>query len=162
MSSLEVEVHAATAADEPELARLAGLALHELAASRGGAVWARREGAWLSGVATSPTAAASGEVDTLVGTLDGVVVGAAALELEPLGQARLAVLRGIYVEPEARELGVGERLMEEVIRRAAAAGCEGVDSFVLPGNREAKNFFEAHGLVARGIVVHHRLAQSDP
>jgi ribosomal protein S18 acetylase RimI-like enzyme len=163
MSALEVDVREATAADEAELGRIARLAIDELAPSRGGSVWARREGAWLAAVGQNGDRPTPWDIDVvLVGTLDGLVVGAAALEVQPLGDALLAVLRGIYVEQEARELGVGERLMEEVLGRAAAAGCEGVDSFVLPGNRDAKNFFEAHGLVARGIVVHHRLPGRDP
>lgn len=154
MPAPEVDVRRAETADRAELARLAKLATEELGAGRGGAVWARREGAWLSAVGGEPTA--SGTV--FVGTLDAVVVGAAAVVIEPLGGAdRLAVVKGIFVEPEARGLGVGERLMGEVVALAAAQRCEGIDSFVLPGNRDAKNFFEAHGLVARGIVVHRHL-----
>lgn len=152
---LDLAVRPATPADGPELTRLAELAVAELRGERGGELWARREGAWLQTGAdpvSPPTAS------LLVGTLDEVVVGAAVLEVQLLdGGAHLGLLRGIYVEPEARELGVGELLMTEVLALAATATCEGVDSFVLPGNRAAKNFFEAHGLVARGIVVHRHL-----
>lgn len=154
MPAPEVDARRAEAADRAELARLAELATQELGAGRGGAVWARREGAWLSTV--DGESAPHGTL--FVGTLDAIVVGAAAVVIEPLGSVdRLAVLKGIFVEPGARELGVGERLMAEVVALAVAQNCEGVDSFVLPGNRDAKNFFEAHGLVARGIVVHRRL-----
>ena len=53
------------------------------------------------------------------------------------------------MEPEAREVGVGELLLDTVLRWAEARGCFGIDSIVLPGNRETKNFFETAGMVAR-------------
>ena len=39
-------------------------------------------------------------------------------------------------------------------------GCIGVDSLALPGDRDTKNFFETHGLVARAITVHRTLPQA--
>jgi len=48
-------------------------------------------------------------------------------------------------------------LLDYVIEWATERHCVGVDSLVLPGNRETKNFFESFGLVARAIVVHRAL-----
>jgi hypothetical protein len=43
----------------------------------------------------------------------------------------------------------------EAIDRFRVLGCVGVDSWSLPGERETKNFYEAHGFTARSINVHH-------
>ena len=51
-------------------------------------------------------------------------------------------------------MGIGEAMMDELVAWCAAAGCTGVDSLALPGDRHTKNFFESFGLVARAIVVH--------
>lgn len=96
---------------------------------------------------------------TLVGTVSDVVVGFAEVHRLALGEGgSIAVLEALYVEPEAREVGVGEALMEAVLRWAKDAGCEGIDAEVLPGSRAAKNFFERFGLVARSLVVHRPLS----
>jgi len=144
-------VRAATADDRSQLEALAESARAELAPTKGGDVWARREARDIS-IDGGPDRV------VLVGTIDGVVVGFAASRAEALDDgAELAVLEALYVEPEAREVGVGESLLDEVMAWAEARGCIGIDGLVLPGNREAKNFFETAGMVARAIVVHRRL-----
>ena len=65
----------------------------------------------------------------------------------------------LYVEPEARGVGVGEAMMDARPRLGGERGCVGVDALALPGNRATKNFFETFGLVARAIVVHRRSAR---
>ena len=94
----------------------------------------------------------------LAGTIDDVVVGYAVVRTEVLRDGgRLGVLTDIYVEPEARAVGVGEVLVDEVLRWCRELGCTGVDGLALPGNRSTKNFFETFGFTARAIVVHRRL-----
>ena len=61
------------------------------------------------------------------------------------------------MEPEARELGVGELLLEAAIGWAEAHGCRGIDAMALPGIRASKNLFERFGLKARRLVVHRPL-----
>jgi hypothetical protein len=51
--------------------------------------------------------------------------------------------------------------MDAIVAWAEAAGCVGIDSLALPGNRETKNFFETFGLVARAIVVHRPLGDTE-
>ena len=70
---------------------------------------------------------------------------------------RLGVVTDLYTEPGARELGVGEVMMDALIAWCREQGCFGVDSLALPGDRHTKNFFESFGLVARAIVVHRSL-----
>jgi ribosomal protein S18 acetylase RimI-like enzyme len=62
----------------------------------------------------------------------------------------------LYVEPEARGIGVGEAIVEVLMEHFDGAGCVGVDAFALPGNRQAKAFFETHGFVTRMLVMHRR------
>ena len=64
------------------------------------------------------------------------------------------MLDDIFVEPEAREVGVGEAMVDDVVDWCRDAGCIGIDSFALPGNRSTKNFFETFGFTARMLVVH--------
>jgi len=71
----------------------------------------------------------------------------------------LGVVDDIYVEPQARGVGVGEVLMNAVVDWCHGKGCAGVDALALPGNRETKNFFETFGLTARAIIVHRRIAE---
>jgi GNAT superfamily N-acetyltransferase len=144
--------------DLPHLATLAQAFVAELRADRGGSTWAAREAPAPPELDALARSLGAEDSRVLVGCIDQVVVGYATTELDALRDGtRLAVLRALYVEPDARGVGVGAALLEAVIGWARARGAAGVDSLVLPGNRGAKNFFEAHGLVARAIVVHRRL-----
>jgi GNAT superfamily N-acetyltransferase len=90
--------------------------------------------------------------------LDGASVGFAAARLIGLDDGSLLVdVEALYVLPEARGVGLGEALMEDVLAWASAAGAVAVDSVALPGDRVTKNFFERFGLTARAIQVHRRL-----
>jgi GNAT superfamily N-acetyltransferase len=153
----------ATRADLPRVAELARVGIAELTETKGGAVWARREAR--AEPVDDSLGAAIDDPDQLVlaGTVDDVVVGYAAARLEQLRDgAELAILDDLYVEAEAREVAVGEALMNGVLDWARARRCIGVDSLALPGNRATKNFFESFGLVARAIVVHRPLIEGDP
>lgn len=149
-------------ADVSRLAELARAAIDEMASQRGGAVFAAREAraepvaSSLSGDLADPDAV------VVAGTLDGVVVGYAAGRVETLRDgSRLGVISDLYVEPEAREVGVGEAMMGFVVEHFRSSGCAAVDAMVLPGQRSSKNFFEAAGFTARLLVVHHRLADPE-
>jgi GNAT superfamily N-acetyltransferase len=140
------------------LAELARAAIEELRPTKGGELWARRE-ARAEPVEES-LAADLADDGTLVlaGTIDDAVVGYAVATTETLHDGSLlARVSDLYAEPEAREVGVGEVLLETVVKWASERRCVGIDSLVLPGNRETKNFFESFGLVARAIVVHRPL-----
>jgi len=64
----------------------------------------------------------------------------------------------IYVDPAAREVGVGENLLAAVAEWAGEHGAGTLDVPVLPGIRESKNFLEGAGFVARLLVMHRRLS----
>jgi GNAT superfamily N-acetyltransferase len=144
----------AAPADAERIAALHRQATVELTAQRGGPTWAARtsrerfDGFDLA----NPTHL------VLVGEIDGVVVGYARARLDRLSTGELlADLTDLYVEPDAREVGVGEAMLDAVIEWATAQGCTGIDSVALPGMRDTKNFFESAGMVARAIVVHRKL-----
>ncbi len=159
---LDEAARVATDGDTGQILGLARMALAELSAQRGGAVWSRRE-ARVEPIDDEMTAAiavsmAGGPQLAAVGTLDGVVVGYAVVRAEIVADGgSLAVIEDLYVEPGARGVGVGEALMDLILGWATEHGCFGVDSIALPGNRETKNFFESFGMVARAIAVHRAL-----
>jgi len=164
VSAPEEAARPATAADRDPIVALAGRALAELAPTRGGEVWRRREarpeplGASID-AALAEAERPRGATFVVVGTLDDVIVGYGVVSEEALRDgARLGVVEDIYVEPDARGVGVGEAVMDALLAWCEARGCVGVDALALPGNRATKNFFERFGLTARAIVVHRRLA----
>jgi len=129
----------------------------ELAPMKGGVLWAMREarpepleevyGALLDG----------DDALLVVGTLDSVVIGFGAVEVETLRSAeRLGVITDLFVEPDARAVGVGEALAGDLVEFCTARGCVGIDALALPGHRATKNFFEESGFTARAIVMHRR------
>jgi hypothetical protein len=148
----------ATSADLPELERLAGEAADEYGALKGGDLWRRREARPEPvGPSLEAQLADDGAI-VVVGVLDDVVVGYAAATTEVLRDGtRLARISELFVEIPARDVSVGEAMMDLVLDWCRELGCRGVDALVLPGHRQAKNFFERFGLTARAIVVHRRL-----
>lgn len=91
----------------------------------------------------------------LMGTLDGVVCGLGMGHLESLPDGRpLGHLDICYVEPDARGVGLGRLLLDSIVAWLTERGCAGVDGLALPGDREAKNFFEASGFKARLLTMH--------
>jgi GNAT superfamily N-acetyltransferase len=151
-------VRPATESDLPRLTELARSAIAELSIQKGGTVW-QRHAARVEPVDTGLQAdLADDATQVLAGTYADAVVGYAVTTAEVLAdQGTLAVVRDLYVEPDARGVGVGAALMEAVLAWAGERGCVGVDALALPGSRETKNFFESFGLVARAIVVHRDL-----
>jgi GNAT superfamily N-acetyltransferase len=140
------------------VASLVDEAVAELEPTKGGAVWARREGPALPPDDDLAAALADPETLLAVGTIDDTVVGYVLVRVEHLRDGgRLAVLDAVYVLEGARGVGVGEQMITRVLEWASEQRCIGVDSLALPGNRATKNFFETHGLVARAIVVHRSL-----
>ncbi|MGI9032249.1 MAG: GNAT family N-acetyltransferase [Acidimicrobiales bacterium] len=145
--------------DLPRLAELARVAITELAALRGGAVWRAREarqeplGAGFSQQLTDP------DSHVVMGTIDGVAVGYAVVRVEHMTDgSRLGVVDDIFVEEGARGVGLGEAMMGDLVAWCTERGCFGMDAMALPGARVTKNFFEDSGFTARQLVMHHSRA----
>lgn len=149
----------ATTDDLPRLVELVTRGVDELARNKGGGVWARAEARQQPYEDRLREELADPSALVLVGTIDDVVIGYAAATVRTLhGGERLGTLTDVYVEPEGREIGVGDQLLDDVLAWCQEQGCVGLDSLALPGDRHTKNFFEAHGLVARAIIVHRSLS----
>jgi GNAT superfamily N-acetyltransferase len=150
---VEGSARPATAGDHAALTALATAARDAVADQRGGRLLLARELR-----ALGPAALDDPDRLVLVGTIDDVPVGYAAVALEALENGRLlAVIEALFVEPDARDVGVGEAMMDLVLHWAAGRGAIGLDGLALPGDRATKNFFERFGLTARAIVVHRPL-----
>lgn len=85
----------------------------------------------------------------LVATLDGHLVG----YLELAHTAEAAVVRQVYVQPEARELGFGDGMLDAAMQLARQRGADVIEGTALPGDRETKNLYERAGITARKIIV---------
>ncbi len=102
-----------------------------------------------------------GDADSkvVIGTIDDLPFGFMWMRLENLlpqaGGAQVGSARLVFVEPDARGVGIGEQMITLVMDEFRNRGIDLFDSHVSPGHRLAKNFFESHGFSARRIVMHH-------
>jgi GNAT superfamily N-acetyltransferase len=94
----------------------------------------------------------------VIGELDEYPFGFVWARVEQiLPQAKgveVGSIRLIYVEPEAREVSLGEVMRDYTLDLLRERGISRFDAHVLPGHRLAKNFFEAGGFAARSIIMH--------
>jgi len=124
----------------------------ELRAYRGGELWVRER----------MTAARPDESGAFVGTLDEAVVGYGIVEVSELRDGgRIGAVTELFVEPGAREVGVGETLVRALLEWCRDHRCSAVDATALPGHRAAKNFFEEQGFVSRSLIMHRELDGTD-
>ena len=148
----------ATTEDLPRIAELAALARDELVPMKGGALWSAREA-----IAEPFEDAYAALIDrddafVVVGTVDEAVVGFGAVTLERLRTGEtLGTIGDLFVEPDARAVGVGEAMADDLVAFCVARGCAGIDALALPGHRTTKNFFEGSGFTARALVMHRAL-----
>lgn len=95
----------------------------------------------------------------VVGEIDAVTFGFLAARIEGMlpqaGNRLIGAVRLIFVEQDAREVGVGEAMLASALQELRARGIATFDAHVLPGHRLVKNFFEASGFKARSIVMSH-------
>jgi ribosomal protein S18 acetylase RimI-like enzyme len=158
----EEAVRAATPEDLPALLALVDALRAELTPMRGGRIWAVREARWgrpddVYGALLSDPATC-----VVVGTIDDIVIGFGVVTVERLADGgKLGVVTELFVDAEARAVGVGETMLEAMVAFCTREECVGVDAFALPGHRAAKNFFEESGFTARAIVMHHAFDTGD-
>lgn len=95
----------------------------------------------------------------VLGTIDGCPFGFMSASVEDLldqaGGAKVGSIRLVFVDHGAREVGVGEAMLDATLTHLRARGITRFDAHVLPGHRLVKNFFESGGFSARSIVMHH-------
>ena len=99
------------------------------------------------------------EVLVVLGLIDdyplGFMTGTIENLLPQADGARLGVIRLVWVDHEARQVGLGEVMRDMVLSALRDQGISRFDAHVLPGHRLAKNYFESGGFSARSIVMHH-------
>lgn len=150
--------------DADDLARLRAEARTSAAERRGGAALISRDHPSIVTDHLVETALdGASDVTLIVGTLDDMVAGYVLVRLvEAEESERVASVVELWVTPDARKLGVGEAMMGLVLDWADERGCVELDAEALPGDRDTKNFYEIHGLVARKIQVSRRLGRHHP
>lgn len=92
-----------------------------------------------------------------VGLVDDAVVGYGMARIEQGATETVCVLDELFVHPQARSVGIGAAILSSTQAWARERRCSYVESQVLPGNRESKNFFERVGMVTRAMRVSARL-----
>lgn len=156
---MNVEARVATDADLEVLIDLLDIGVGEQDEARGGPIWAVRETRPRPAGESFAADVNAADRVVVIGQIDGTAVGFATVGRETLRDgSTLGVIDEMMVHPGAREVGVGEAMMDVLLDQCRSWGCFGVDSHALPGNRLTKNFFESFGFTARLLVVHHPLA----
>ena len=127
-----------------------------MAAQRGGPLWECHDALAPLTAALLVARAADPALATLVGTLDEHVLAYGLAHLEPVarGEGTLGVIDELFVAEPARAVGLGEKLLGALVAWCREANCIGIDATALPGDRQAKNFFESAGFKARRLVMH--------
>ena len=85
----------------------------------------------------------------LVAHIGAVLVGYLVLDID----GDVARVDQVWVTPQARELGFGDELLAEAMRRARVGGARLIEGEALPGDRMTKNLYERAGIVARLIIT---------
>ena len=94
----------------------------------------------------------------IAGCVDDVPVGVLLIDRRVLIDGRsIARVSFVFVDPGARDVGVGEALIGAATAWGLASGCVGLDGLALPGDRHVKNLYERSGLTARQITVYREL-----
>ena len=154
---MEEACRPATPADVARVAELARAAIDELAPMRGGAVWKAREARAEPVEEGLEALLDDADARVVVATIDDVVLGYAVVRLEHLGDGSvLGVVDDIFVEEGARQIGLGEMMMDDLVAWCDERKCIGMDAMALPGHRATKNFFEDARFTARQLIMHHR------
>jgi hypothetical protein len=95
----------------------------------------------------------------VLGTINELPMGflvAVIEELLPQAEGtKVGSIRLVFVDHPAREVGVGEAMLDFALTELRDKGLTRFDAHVLPGHRLVKNFFEAGGFAARSITMHH-------
>jgi GNAT superfamily N-acetyltransferase len=155
-----VPVEQVRTAGEHDIDRLVELcaAFHDANRSvRGGAAVHPGDGGGQPPAATHAAVGAyvtGGGRTALVGLLDDWTAGAALCRVDAADGGRRGVLDVCFVEPGAREVGLGRLLLDHALAWFRDEGCTAVDGRAFPGDREAKQFFESAGFKARLLVMH--------
>lgn len=155
-----LDARVATEDDLELLVALADLARDEAHPTRGGRLLIEHDYENVSALERLQGSLRGEQSGLWCGTVDGVPVGYASATLIDKGVVRVAMIDTLFVHPDARGVGVAAELLTLTRAWAIEAGAEALESQVLPGNRDAKNFFERTGMITRQMRVSMALSSS--
>jgi len=157
-TEMEISAHCCAEGELSILVELFRRYCEEIAGERGAKVHLAKEAFFEPLEERMATMLGDGRQLAALGTIDDVPIAMALGHLEELGDSSLlAVLDVLYVDKAAREVGMGEKMLDFVVEWAKANGASVLDTIALPGMRQAKNFLEGSGFTARLLVMHRRL-----
>ncbi len=141
-------VRSASENDVIAIVELATEAQTEIAQFRGHEqlleVWTLTDQQWA-------TAVTSDKNIVLVALSSMSIVGYAKGDIDVKGT--ICTVSHVFVDPQARQLGIGAGLIGEIARVARAKGCQTLDAVALPGDRKMKNLYERIGMPARLLIA---------
>ena len=150
-------VRVATAADVPRLSELVTESMAASVVARAASLFRHPHRIDLVDVRLQRALEAN-DRQLFAGTIDDYVIGVALVTIDPsAAHGAVGVIEELYVEPEARQVGVGESLLDACVEWCRQHSCVGVDIAALPGDRNAKNLCENNGFLARTLIMHRNL-----
>ena len=153
-----INVRRAGPSDLPELVRMYRLLEQEMLDLH--AMWPVADGVDEPVEETLAVRLESREWFIFLGGIDEVPLGFVSSRLDALliqgGDEQVGLIDLIFTEPEARDVGIAEAMLDAAIEALSEVGAERFDAPVLPGHRRAKNFFERSRFSARSITMHRR------
>ncbi len=87
----------------------------------------------------------------LVGVLDTTIYGYLLVEI--FDTLDKALIKQVFVDRSARQLGLGALLIEHCEKIARESGCTVLEGLALPGDRDMKNLFERASMSAQLLIV---------
>ena len=139
--------------DLPAIVALVEALRAELTPMRGGRIWSVREarpGPAGEGLRRPPHRPGEPVSSSARSTTSSSVSGAGTIEVLADG-GKLGVVTELFVDPEARAVGVGRRCWRRWSAFCTRDGLRRRRRLRPPGHRAAKNFFEESGFTARAI-----------
>lgn len=85
------------------------------------------------------------------GSLGGLIW--AAIHVDNFNR-RFCLINVLAVRKDLRGKGLGRQLYVSCEEWSSSKGAKGIEMQVLPGDRDAKNFCESKGLVARSLIMY--------
>lgn len=148
-----VTARLAESGDQALIATLAALGRDEIRPTRGGELLLDHDFEGIDASDRVATALSADDEMVVVGRIDQVIVGYALVRQVSKGTVRVAHIDELLVHPQARAVGVAAAMLQLAVEWARINDCTAIESQVLPGNRDAKNFFERVGMVTRQMRV---------
>gem|GEM_PF-1011254 len=156
LAEMQLSVRSFEHADAPQLLELANEALDGLDGRRGGSAYRELFLEFRDLEVTDvEQRLVQANTEVLVGLLEGHVF---ALCLMVYQDAVLTV-EALYVDPEAREVGLGTALLQAAQLRARELNCSRFEALALPGDRQMKQRAESEAMKARLLVLSKALGE---